>query len=150
MDYTQPWYHGSPFELSTLRVGSTITQRRDLALIFSHKPMIVSIDDAGHIRHNGTQSGYLYIIDEAVSSEDVEVHPRTTMGPGDEWLTHRELRVRLLGVLEPQPEELLTEAELEDFRQRIAKKNSYVVSHTPRSPKCLRRITIRRCRDGGL
>ena len=120
MDYTQPWYHGSPFELTTLRVGSTITQRRDLARIFSHKPMIVSIDDEGHIRHNGALFGYLYIIDEAVAPEDVEAHPHTSMGPGDEWLTHRELRVRLLGMVEPRPEELLTEAELEDLRWHIA------------------------------
>ena len=120
MDYTQPWYHGSPFELTTLRVGSTITQRRDLARIFSHKPMIVSIDDEGHIKHNGALPSYLYIIDEAVAPEDVEAHPRTVMGPGDEWLTHRELRVRLLGMVEPRPEELLTEAELEDLRRHIA------------------------------
>lgn len=119
MDYTQPWYHGSPFELTALHVGSTITQRRDLARIFSHKPMIVSIDDEGHIKHNGALPGYLYIIDEAVAPEDVEAHPRTTMGPGDEWLTHRELRVRLLSVVEPRPEELLTEAELEDLHHRI-------------------------------
>ncbi len=120
MDYTQPWYHGSPSELTTLRAGSTITQQRDLARIFSHKPMIVSFEDDGRIRHNGAQPGYLYVIDEVVAPEDVEAHPRTTMGPGDEWLTHRELRVRLLGMVEPQPEELLTEAELEDLRQRIA------------------------------
>ncbi len=126
MDYTQPWYHGSPFELTTLHVGSTITQRRDLARIFSHKPMIVCIEDDGRIRHNGTQPGYLYVIDEAVAPEDVEAHPRTTMGPGDEWLTHRELRVRLLGVVEPQPEELLTEAELEDLRRRIAARRPHV------------------------
>jgi len=119
MDYTQPWYHGSPSELTTLRVGSTITQRRDLARIFAHKPMIVSFEDDGRIRHSGTQPGYLYVIDEAVAPEDIEAHPRTTMGPGDEWLTHRELRVRLLGMVEPQPEELLTEAELENLRQRI-------------------------------
>jgi len=114
------WYHGSPVVMTVLRAGSTITQKRDLARIFSHKPMIVSIDDEGHIKHSGTQPGYLYIIDEAVAAEDVEAHPRTTMGPGDEWLTHRELRVRLLGVVEPRPEELLTEAELADLRQRIA------------------------------
>ncbi len=119
MDYTQPWYHGSPSELTTLRVGSTITQRRDLARIFAHKPMIVSFEDDGRIRHSGTQPGYLYVIDEAVAPEDIEAHPRTTMGPGDEWLTHRELRVRLLGMVEPQSEELLTEAELENLRQRI-------------------------------
>ncbi len=126
MDSTQSWYHGSPLELTTLRAGSTITQRRDLARIFSHKPMIVSIDDEGRIKHNGTLSGYLYVIDEAVLPEDVEPHPRTTMGPGDEWLTHRELRVRLLGVVEPRPEELLSEAELADLHHRIAARRTDV------------------------
>ncbi len=120
MDYIQPWYHGSPFVLTTLRAGSTITQRRDLARIFSHKPAIVCIEDDGRIRHNGTLPGYLYVIDEVVAPEDVEAHPRTTMGPGDEWSTHRELRVRLLGVVESRPEEQLTEAELADLRQHIA------------------------------
>ena len=120
MDYTQPWYHGSPVALTTLRVGSTITQRRDLARIFSHKPTIVSFEDDGRIKHNGTLPGYLYSIDEEIAPEDVEAHPRTTMGPGDEWLTHRELRLRLLGTVEPRPEELFTAEELEDLHQRIA------------------------------
>ncbi|MGC9394802.1 MAG: hypothetical protein ACP5J4_08100 [Anaerolineae bacterium] len=126
MDYTQPWYHGSPFELTTLLAGSTITQRRDLARIFSHKPTIVSFEDDGRIKHNGTSPGYLYIIDEEISPEDVEAHPRTTMGPGDEWLTHRELRLRLLGTVEPRPEELFTAEELEDLHRRIAARRSNV------------------------
>ncbi len=126
IDYTQPWYHGSPFGLTTLRVGSTITQRCDLARVFSHKPTIVCCEDDGRIKHNGTQPGYLYIIDETVSPEDIEAHRRTTMEPGDEWLTHRELRVRLLGVVEPRFEELLTEAELEDLRWRIAERSPHV------------------------
>jgi hypothetical protein len=126
MDYTHPWYHGSPLELTTLLTGSTITQRRDLARIFSHKPMIVSFEDDGRIKHNGTQPGYLYIIDEEISPEDVEAHPRTTMGPGDEWLTHRELRLRLLGMVEPRPEELFTAEELEDLHRRIAARRSNV------------------------
>ena len=125
MDYTQPWYHGSPFELTALRVGSTITQRRDLARIFSHKPAIVSLQDDGRIKHSGVLPGYLYVIDEEVLLEDVEAHPRTTMGPGDEWLTHRELRVRFLGVVEPESDEMLTEAELEDLRRHIAARRLY-------------------------
>ena len=120
MDYTNPWYHGSPLELTTLLTGSTITQRRDLARIFAHKPAIVSFEDDGRIKHNGTLPGYLYIIDEEIGPEDVEAHPRTTMGPGDEWLTHRELRLRLLGTVKPRSEELFTTEELEDLHRRIA------------------------------
>ena len=56
-DPTQPWYHGSPFELKTIRKGSTITQKRELARIFSHKPAVASMEDDGSIKHNGTQPG---------------------------------------------------------------------------------------------
>jgi hypothetical protein len=121
MDYSQPWYHGSPFELRTIRKGSTITQDRDLARIFSHKPPIVSIDDDGSIKHNGTEPGYLYVIAEDVTADDVYAHPRTTMRPGDEWLTTRELRVRFIGSAMPRKEELFTEEELDTLRKLIAK-----------------------------
>ncbi len=117
-DPTQPWYHGSPFELRTIRKGSTITQQRELARVFSHKPPMVCIEDDGRIKHNGTQSGYLYVIAEEVRSGDVDPHPRTTMRPGDEWLTTRELRVRFLGSTVPRPDELLTEADIAELRNR--------------------------------
>ncbi|HNT75707.1 MAG TPA: hypothetical protein PKH77_11890 [Anaerolineae bacterium] len=119
-DPIQPWYHGSPFELRTIRAGSTITQQRELARVFSHKPPIVSIEDDGRIRHNGAQPGYLYVVAEDVLPDDVMPHPRTTMRPGDEWLTTRELRVRFLGSTVPRPEELLTEAEIVELRNRVA------------------------------
>ena len=41
------WFHGSPLRLETLTTGSTITPLRDLARVFSHKPALVSLDDAG-------------------------------------------------------------------------------------------------------
>jgi hypothetical protein len=43
VDPAQIWYHGSPLELTTLHEGSTITQKRELARIFSHKPTRVSV-----------------------------------------------------------------------------------------------------------
>jgi len=112
MDDVDTWYHGSPLELTVLHVGSTITQKRELARVFSHKPPVVSVDDDGSIKHNGTQPGYLYIIDEAVQPGDVIPHPRTTMEPGDEWLIERPLRVRLIGTTQPRSEEFLTEADI--------------------------------------
>ena len=107
-----PWYHGSPLDLAVLRAGSTITQRRDLARIFSHKPTIVSISDDGQIKHNGTIPGYLYTIAEVIEPGDVILHPRTTMGPGDEWLTTRELRLQRLCATASAPEDQLTDEEL--------------------------------------
>ncbi len=118
MDYTESWYHGSPFELRSIRKGSTITQKRGLARIFSHKPTIVSVEHDGAIRHNGKAPGYLYLIAETIGPEDVTPHPRTTMGPGDEWLITRELPVQFLEATEPRTEELLTEKDIAELRMR--------------------------------
>lgn len=41
-DYSRAWYHGSPIVLASLVPGSTITQDKDLARVFSHKPSLVS------------------------------------------------------------------------------------------------------------
>jgi hypothetical protein len=115
-DYSQIWYHGSPLRLTTLRVGSTITQDRDLARIFSHKPsMVVQDTDACGkriIKHTGTQSGFLYRIVDQVQPEDVTPHPATTMGVGQEWLTVHELRVALIEPTALVADEILTAEEI--------------------------------------
>lgn len=99
------WYHGSNVRFDLLREGSTITQWHALAEAFSHKPTALGYDDDGTIVHNGTEKGYLYIIDEPIRvGEDVYQHPRTTMDPGAEFLTKRPLRVRLMGKC-PETEE---------------------------------------------
>ena len=116
---TLPWYHGSPLELTMLRAGSTITQKEELARIFSHKPSIVSAEDGGRIKHNGTLRGYLYTITEEIGPDDVIPHPQTTMEPGEEWLTKRYLRVQLLGPVEVVPEEQLSDAEKEALNERL-------------------------------
>jgi hypothetical protein len=106
-DITNPWYHGSPLELTSFRAGSMITQKRELARIFSHKTTLVSVSDDGRIKHNGSRLGYLYIIEEEIKPDDVIPHPHTTMAAGDEWLTKRELSVQLLGLVETMPGEQL-------------------------------------------
>ena len=120
LDYHKTWYHGSPLKLEVLRVGSTITQQRDLARVFSHKPAIVSISDEGQIMHNGTRPGYLYQIAEPIGSADVAPHPRTTMRPGDEWLTHRELRLRLIDETTVQADEFLSDEEIDRLRAQAS------------------------------
>ena len=114
------WYHGSPVELRTIREGSTITQKRELARIFSHRPTIVSVSDDGQIKHNGAMPGYLYAVADELRPGDVVPHPHTTMAPGDEWLTTRELRLRLLCSTEPAPEEQLTDEECAALLARLA------------------------------
>jgi hypothetical protein len=57
-----PWYHGSPYELTTIHKGGTITKNKDLARIFSHKPPCVSIDDNCHMKHNGSNEGHATVL----------------------------------------------------------------------------------------
>jgi hypothetical protein len=111
------WYHGSPLQLTRLLQGSTITQDRHLAEVFSHKPTIVSIDDNGAILHNGTVEGYLYRIAEQIGPGDVYPHPNSSMGQGKEWLTSRELRLELIGPTTARAKERLTEQMLVTLRR---------------------------------
>lgn len=94
------WYHGSNELFNVLRKGSTITQWRELAEAFSHKPKMLCYDDNGVITHNGTEQGYLYVIDEPITvGEDIYPHSRSSMGENVEFLTKRPLRVKLIKVL---------------------------------------------------
>jgi hypothetical protein len=54
------------------------------------------------IQHNGAQPGLLYIVDEPLADDDVYPHPNSSMPPGYEWLTHRPLRMRLIGAMDIQ------------------------------------------------
>ena len=94
------WYHGSNKIFAELKTNSTITQWRELAEAFSHQPSGLGYDDNGVISHNGTEKGYLYIIDEPiVVGEDICQHPRTTMDENAEFLTKRPLKVKLISEL---------------------------------------------------
>jgi hypothetical protein len=108
----ETWYHGSNQVLTVLRAGSTITLDRRLAEVFSHRPTRVSRNDEGTIRHNGAQAGWVHVVDEAVTAEDAYPHPQTVFGPGDEWITRRDLCLRLIGPVTIASEELLSEAEV--------------------------------------
>ena len=108
----EPWYHGSPLKLEVLRAGSTITQDRELACVFSHKPTLVCIEDDGRVRHNGVRPGYLHVVADVVGEGDVSPHPRTSMAPGLEWLTSRDLRLELIGSVAVDESECLSESEI--------------------------------------
>ena len=60
----------------------------------------------------------LYRIAEDVLPEDVCAHPKTAMEPGQEWLTYRELRVELIRPTEIVVEELLSDDDIEELKQR--------------------------------
>ena len=94
------WDHGSNMLFSELRISSTITQWKELAEAFSHKPDILGYDDNGVITHNGVEKGYLYIIDEPVDIQnDIFQHPRTTMDENAEFITKRPLKVKMISEL---------------------------------------------------
>jgi hypothetical protein len=91
------WFHGSNKIFDILEEGSTITQWRKLAEAFSHKPIILAIDDDNSIIHNGKACGYLYMLDESVDIDiDIYAHPRTTMDKGLEFLTKRKIKVKMI------------------------------------------------------
>ncbi len=91
------WYHGSDQIFATLAAGSTITQWRELAEAFSHKPKYLFYTKKGKIYHTGRSRGFLYVIDEpVVIGRDIRPHPRTTMDKNVEYVTDRPLRVRMI------------------------------------------------------
>ena len=109
-----PWYHGSPRKLTTLRAGSTITQDRELARIFSHKPALVVGDESNdRWKHTGPfTQGYLYKLVGPVEPGDVEAVPHTSLMPGLEWNTRREFSLVLETMTAIDPSELITKSEL--------------------------------------
>lgn len=108
------WYHGSNKVFELLEKGSTVTQWKELAQAFSHKPQILSYDDDGVISHNGNEHGYLYIIDEPVKVDiDLYQHPRTTMDKNIEFTTTRSLKVKLIEDLNTPAKDVLKKMEEE-------------------------------------
>ncbi len=72
-----------------------------MAVAFASQPTKLWYKDNGKIGHNGTNSGYLYAIDEPIKvGEDIFQHPKTTMDINVEFLTKRDLKVRLINKLE--------------------------------------------------
>lgn len=91
------WYHGSNVIFDVLCEGSTITQWKELAEAFSHQPTSLEYDDDGTINHNGTEKGFLFVIDEPITIDiDIYQHPKTTMDKNAEFLTRRPLKVKLV------------------------------------------------------
>src|ERR687886_2917048 len=121
-DVSKTWYHGSPLRLTSLRPDSTITQDRELARVFSHKPSLVvqDIDDAGSPPHQTYGDAARIAVPDCRGSPagDVYPHPETTMAPGQEWLTTRVLRVQLIGPTQIVADELLTADEIEELQHK--------------------------------
>ncbi len=121
-DYSRTWYHGSQEKSTKLRVGSSITQNRNIARAFSHRPSLLSVSNDGTIKHNGTVSGYLYVVSEAVHTEDVYLHPHPANISRWEWLTKRELKLELVELSQVNDKDSLTEKDIVQLRAEQKKR----------------------------
>jgi len=117
-EYSAPWYHGSPEELSILRKGSWVTQFREIAKAFSHKPTLMWFDDDRRkVKHNGQRSGFLYAISESIGPADVSYLRDTAR---THWQTQRDLQVTLVAKLPVDDPPQLTEEVIAELRKVIS------------------------------
>ena len=117
-DYSLAWYHGSDRALTKLRIGSSITQNRDVAKAFSHRPSLVSISDRGEVKHNGLAPGYLHAVSDEIGPDDVHPHPHPANADRWEWLTNRELKLELIERTIVTSGERLTDEEIAALRRK--------------------------------
>ena len=116
-DYSRTWYHGSQQELAHLRSGSSITQSRDVAKAFSHRPSILSMSGES-LKHDGATPGYLHIVAEEIAPDDVRPHPHPVNAARWEWLTRRELKLELVERTMVTEGESLTDEEIAALRRK--------------------------------
>lgn len=124
-DYSLTWYHGSQQKLTKLRIGSSITQYRNVAKAFSHCPSLVSISDGGEslsdklrVKHNGVTPGYLYVVSDGIGPDDVYPHPHPANAGHWEWLTNRELNLELIEQTIVTDSERLTDEDIAEIRRK--------------------------------
>lgn len=117
-DYTLTWYHGSQQKLTTLRVGSSITQNRNVAKGFSHSPSLLTQSEGGTVKHDGVTPGYLYTVTDEIGPDDVRPHPHPVNVTRWEWLTNRELTLKLVEQTVVTDEERLTDQEIAEMKRK--------------------------------
>lgn len=115
----EDWYRGSPAPLRLLWKGSTVTRDRDLAAAFSHRPTVVSIEDDGSVRHNGKMAGFVHHMAAPIGPSDVQPHPCSSLQPGLEYLTLRDLPVTVIERVPLTPADQLSDQEVVRLRERI-------------------------------
>lgn len=116
-DYGAAWYHGSPEKLTGLRKGSWVTQFKELAKAFSHRPPLISLGgDLQAIKHNGQMIGFLYVVSEAIGPDDVSYLRDTAR---THWQTQRDLGIRLVIELPVDDPPQLSKDEIAELRKDI-------------------------------
>lgn len=116
-DYSAPWYHGSPEKLTVLREGSWVTQFKELAKAFSHRPSLISFgDDNQTVKHDGQQSGFLYVLSEPVGPDMVSYLAHTAL---THWQTQRDIQVQLLSELPIDDPPQLSAEDIAAMRRKV-------------------------------
>ena len=117
-DYKLTWYHSSQQELTTLRIGSSITQNRNVAKAFSHSPSLLTMSERGTVKHDSVTPGYLYTVAHDIGPDDVHPHPHPVNATRWEWLTDRELKLKLIEQTIVTDEERLTDQEIAEIKRK--------------------------------
>ena len=125
------WFHGSQQKLTLLRAGSSITQNRDVAKAFSHRPSKVAMSYGGDgepeihdwkVRHDGVTPGFLYVVSDEIASDDVRPHPHPANASRFEWLTKGELRLELIEETVVTDSERMTDEEIAALERKQREK----------------------------
>ena len=95
-DYALTSYHSSQQKLTILRVGSSITQNRNMAKALSRRPSLPTQSEGGAVKHDDVTPGYLYIIADETGPDDVYPQPHPVNVTRWEGLTNRELKLELI------------------------------------------------------
>ena len=100
-----------------LRKGSWVTQFKEVAKAFSHKPSLLSLaDDCQTVKHNGRLPGFLYRVAESLQPEDVSYLRDTAR---THWQASRDLQLELVTPLSLSDPPLLTDEEIAALRKDI-------------------------------
>ena len=114
-----------------LRAGSSITQNRGVAKAFSHRPSKVAMTYSGdgepqiddwNVKHDGITSGFLYVVSDEIAPDDVGPHPHPANASRFEWLTNREMNLKLIEKTAVAHSEQLTEEEIAEVRLKQREK----------------------------
>jgi len=124
-DCSAPWYHGSPEKLTVLRKGSWVTQFEPMAKAFAHRPTLISLgDNCVDVKHNGQWPGFLYVVSEYVSPEDVTYLYDTAR---THWQTNRDVQVRIVTELPLDDPPQLSAKEIAELRKDMPEGTSGIV-----------------------
>ena len=79
---------------------------------------MVSWSDGGVVKHNGVTPGYLYAVSGDIGPDDVHPHPHPANATRWEWLTNRELKLKLIEQTIATDKERLTGEEVAALRRK--------------------------------